>query len=77
MSEPWELTPEERHTAILSTRTINGIVDTYDSVARAAQKKLLEWMEEPCPHVHRVFATRPMRACDVCMSDLRAKLESK
>lgn len=43
---------------------------SFHLVARAAEQKLIEWGDEPCPHVHRVFATRPKRACDICWQSL-------
>jgi hypothetical protein len=35
--------------------------------------EIATWGNEECPHVHKVFATRPKRACAICWEDLKSR----
>ncbi len=38
--------------------------------AKLTTKQIYEWGNEECPHVHKVFTTRPKRVCDICWEEL-------
>jgi hypothetical protein len=58
----------------------NGGIDTKGMLlaqdkrtAEIVAREIYAWGDEECPHVHKVFATRPKRACDICWDELKLK----
>lgn len=69
MSE-WELTDDET-LAIIKEKCSDAsahIFDEYEFIARAAQKKLVDWLREPC-HKHNAGMLR--LGCAECWRNLR------
>ena len=64
------LTPEEREQyEVLSCEY--GEEWDIDGLNKAQALKVLDEMEKPCPHVHKILPNRPKRACDTCMAEIR------
>ncbi len=84
--EPWELTDEELNKAFDSAFDVSLYLDhkpTSDdlithrlkSVAHAAVKELLDYLEGSCDQHHgRPPGMLARRLCSTCMADLKAKL---